>query len=149
VQGGGKPFQIPQGDKTSSEVRYQRSYDLLDNLTNYDSSNTLGIDTYLLVMDPMDHFHSLAAEDDLIDCFLYLPMSENIFLSYHMRQLHRRSLGTLSCSNCAKRSLISLYNDYWLQTQHCGAIKQPKINPGVYIYQRLCSHVPCNGITMH
>jgi hypothetical protein len=29
-------------------------------------------------MDPLDHFHSLAAEDDLIDCFLCLPMSEHI-----------------------------------------------------------------------
>jgi hypothetical protein len=29
-------------------------------------------------MDPMDHFHSLAAEYDLIDCFLHLPMLENI-----------------------------------------------------------------------
>jgi Integrase zinc binding domain len=36
------------------------------------------------MMDPMDHFHWLAAEDDLIDCFLYLPMLENIpfVLSY-------------------------------------------------------------------
>jgi hypothetical protein len=73
-----KPFEITQGDKKSSEVRYHRSYDLSDNLRNYDSLNTLGIDTYLLIMDPLDHFHLLAAEDDLIDCFLYLPMSENI-----------------------------------------------------------------------
>jgi Integrase zinc binding domain len=35
-------------------------------------------------MDPLDHFHLLAAEDDLIDCFLYLPTLENIpfVLSY-------------------------------------------------------------------
>jgi hypothetical protein len=30
------------------------------------------------MMDPMDHFHLLAAEDDLLDCFLHLPMSKNI-----------------------------------------------------------------------
>jgi hypothetical protein len=36
VQGGGKPFETTQGDKKSSEVRYQRGYDLLDNLRNYD-----------------------------------------------------------------------------------------------------------------
>jgi Integrase zinc binding domain len=35
-------------------------------------------------MDPLDHYHSPAAEGDLIDCFLYLPTSENIpfVLSY-------------------------------------------------------------------
>jgi RNase H-like domain found in reverse transcriptase len=54
VQGDGKPFETTQGDKKSSEVRYQKSYDLLDNLRNYDFSLSVG--TYLLTMDPMDHF---------------------------------------------------------------------------------------------
>jgi Integrase zinc binding domain len=103
VQGGVKPFEITQGDQQSSAVRYQRSYDLSDNLRNYDSLNTLSVDTYPLVMDPLDHFHSLAAEDDLIDCFLYLPVSENIpfVLSYEtiaqaqpgdaqLQQLHKK-----------------------------------------------------------
>jgi Integrase zinc binding domain len=75
---GGKFLEITLGDQKYSVVRNQRSYDLLDNLRNYDSSNTLSVDTYLLVMDPLDHYHLLAAEDDLIDCFLYLPMLENI-----------------------------------------------------------------------
>jgi hypothetical protein len=72
-QRGGEPFDTTWGD--ASEVNHLRSYDLSVNLS---------IDTYWLMMDPMDHFHSLAAEDDLIDCFLNLPMLENIpcVLSY-------------------------------------------------------------------
>jgi hypothetical protein len=46
VQGGGKSFETTQGDEKSSEVRYQRSYDLSDNLGNYDFSSTLSVDTY-------------------------------------------------------------------------------------------------------
>jgi hypothetical protein len=74
-QGGGKPFDTIRRDEKSFEVNYLRSYDL---------SINRNVDTYSFIMDPMDHFHSLAAEDDLIDCFLHLPMSENIpfVLSY-------------------------------------------------------------------
>jgi RNase H-like domain found in reverse transcriptase len=66
-------YLVMRGRPCTSEVQYQRSYDLLDDLMNYDSSNTLGMDTYLLVMDPLDHFHLLAAGDDLIDLLLICP----------------------------------------------------------------------------
>jgi Integrase zinc binding domain len=64
-----------------------------------------------------------------------------------MRQSHRRSLGTLSCSNCAKRSPISSYNNYWLPTQHCVAIKQPMLTHAVQWYHHALSHVGQNRLT--
>jgi hypothetical protein len=75
LEGGGEPFDTSWRDGESTKVNYQRSYDL---------SDSLSVDTHLLVMDPMDHFHLLTAEDDLKDCFLHLPMLENIpfVLSY-------------------------------------------------------------------
>jgi hypothetical protein len=81
-QGGGKPFDTWR-DGESSNVNYQRSYDLSENLS---------IDTYLLLMDPMDHFHLLAEEDDLVDCFLHLPILEHVLFvfSYEtIAQAHR------------------------------------------------------------
>jgi hypothetical protein len=51
---------------------------------SYGLSVNLGVDTPTLMMDPMDHFHLLVAEDDLIYCFLHFPMLANIpfVLSY-------------------------------------------------------------------
>jgi hypothetical protein len=146
VQGGGKPFDIPQGDGKSSAERYQRIYDLSDNMRSYDLSNTISVDTYLLIMDPLDHYHLLAAEDDLIDCLLHLPTSENIpfVLSYE-------TIAQVQPGNAQLQQLREKKPDKFVQqllapntTLWCYQATQD-----AYVYQRLCLHAPCNGITMH
>jgi hypothetical protein len=76
-------------------------------------------------------FQLLALEDNLIDCFHHLPMLENVPSYLHMQISHR--LRTLSCSSCGHRSPISILKNCWRLICLYGAIKKPKINPGVFI----------------
>jgi hypothetical protein len=90
----------------------------------------------------IDQFQSLALEHNLVDCFIHLPMLENIPFILTYANITQAQPGDTQLQLCAHRSPIVYPETIGTKIYPYGAIKKPIINPGTFTCHVECSNAP-------